>query len=216
MLVPATQRQFENTLTVYVSRDLPEMARKQMAAAARQTVARVETEQTARSGGIKPRYTAIVDGVAGGSFDSVRPDGIIVLDWDYMQEAVTRTVAYLRAHGPKTKGQWKASVVAEVDGSVVDADAPIPRGARAIYIGADTPYSRRLEIGKRKGGGPFVIQVQQHFVEAAALLLKKTLKDVAVVKFTYASFRGLHTRMSRKELRDSRVPSIAIYPANVA
>jgi hypothetical protein len=54
------------------------------------------------------------------------------------------------------------------------------------------------------------VQVPEHFVESCALHLGRQLRGVADVKFTYASFVGANTRMTRKELRDSRVPAIRL------
>ena len=210
MLSAADRGAFERTLQVHVSRTLPDMARKTLADAARATVRRVETEQAARSGGITPKHLAIVDGARGASFDAVRPDGTIAIDWNYMREAVARTVGYLRQHGPVISGDWKKAVMVEVDGAMVDPDAPIPATARIAYVGPSVVYARRLEIGRDSKGGPFAVQVPMHFVESAAAQLKRQLRGIADVKFTYASFAGANTRMTRKELRDSRVPAIRL------
>lgn len=206
----ASLRAFERTLRVQVDRTLPDMARKSLADAARATVVRVHQEQRARSGGIQPDHVQIVDGIRGASFDQVRPDGQIILDWNYLTEAVIRTVEYLRLHGPELKGEWKDSILVEVDGAIVPPSRPIPPTAKRAMVGVNTPYSRRLEIGTRKDGRPFVVQVPQHFVESAALQLRRQLREIAEVRFRMASFLGPNQRVTRKELRDSRVPAIEL------
>lgn len=203
MFARASISQFETQMRVFVSRDLPEQARKAMAAQARATVQRVETEQRARSGGTVPTYVPIVDGARGAGFDAVKPDGVIALDWNYMAEAVKRTVAYLREHGPEVTGMWKRNIWLEVDGVPLSPSAPIPKGSRVAYVGPDVPYARRLELGS-------AVQVPAHFVESCALQMKRQLVGIAKVDFTYASFAGANTQMTRKELRDSRVPAIRL------
>lgn len=203
MLTPASLSAFDRALQVHVSRDLPDLARKALADGARATVRRVETEQSGRSGGIVPKYAPIVDGARGASLDAVRPDGVIAIDWNYMQEAVTRTVAYLRQHGPELKGDWKRNIMVEIDGAMVSADGPFPKAGRVAYVGPDVPYARRLELGSS-------VQVPHHFVESCAIHLKRQLRGIADVRFTYASFVGANVRMTRKELRDSRVPAIRL------
>lgn len=211
MFVSSSRAAFERTLQVHVSRDLPDLARQSLARAARATVQRVEAEQSGRSGGITPNYLAVVDGVRGGAFDNVRPDGVIALDWNYMAEAVIRTVEYLRLHGPEWEGGWKRAIMVEVDGVMVAPDAPIAKTAKVAYVGPAVPYARRLEIGLDAKGDAFAVQVPMHFVESAAQHLARQLRGVAEVKFIpYVSFAGANTRMTRRDLRDSRVPAIRL------
>ena len=77
-------------------------------------------------------------------------------------------------------------------------------------VGIVTPYSRRLEIGNRRDGKPFVLQVPQHFVEKAAMSLRRKLRGIAEVKYRWASFLGQNQQVTRKQLRDSRVPALEI------
>lgn len=220
-------KDFETHLNVFTGQMLPEQARQALIEGAQATKARVESEQRARSGGIAPTVTPIVDGNRGAPFSAAGANSVILLDWNYLQEAVATVVAYLRKHAPVVKGDWKASIGVEVDGRLVDPAAPIPREAKDAYVYVNTPYARRLEIGKDESGGPFVTQVPMHFVEQSVLLFRSSMKSLATFKFTFVPMErtgwrqvGLKAnrvrhhnyerRLLRKAEQNSRVPAIFI------
>lgn len=83
-------------------------ASQRLAAMARAHIADVERQQAARSGGVVPDHTTTVDGRPGTAPEQLRPDGVILIAWHYLTEAVIRTVTYLEENGPERKGGWPA------------------------------------------------------------------------------------------------------------
>ena len=163
----------------------PEASRR-LAAMARTHIAEVERQQAARSGGVVPDYTTTVDGRPGAAPEMVRPDGVILIAWHYLTEAVIRTVTYLDENGPERKGGWKASITTFVDDAAVPRTARLPSGATEAVVVVRADYARRLEVGKRDSGGPFVLQVPMHFVEQAAVALRPVLRPLGwEPRFTY-------------------------------
>lgn len=196
-------------------------ASKRLATAARRHIAEVQGAQSRRSGGIVPDHNTIVDGRPGAVPEQVRPDGVILIQWHYLTEAVIRTVDYLLDNGPERSGEWKSGITTYVDDVAIPRDAALPKGAREAIVAARVPYARRLEIGTREDGKPFVLQVEQHFVQQAAIALRPVLRPLGwEPRFTYvqlaANTRGLVGRARNRAMAEMRFPAIAIRRARSA
>lgn len=168
-----------------------ENARQALVATARSEEARVIREQRARSGGIAPTLTRIVDGKRGASYEAVRENGVIILQWKYLREIAAVAMARLKARAPEVQGEYKRGLklfVGEAETGL--SAAGIPAGATMLTVVATAPYSRRLEVGKGKDGGPFVVQVAPHIVQEAATLLAQDYRGVANIRFTYEDVQG--------------------------
>ena len=210
-------------------------ASQRLAGMARTHIAKVEQQQSARSGGVVPDHTTTVDGRPGAAPEQVRPDGVILIAWHYLTEAVIRTVTYLEENGPERKGGWKASIATFVDDAAVPRTARLPPGATEAVVVVRADYARRLEVGKRDSGGPFVLQVPMHFVEQAAVVLRPVLRPLGwEPRFTYVDVpnafalsveatrrrrfgrRGIVTERSPRRVAGSRdMESQVRYPAIV-
>jgi hypothetical protein len=112
-------------------------ASDRLAAMARAHIADVGRQQAARSGGMVPDHTITVDGRAGATREQVRPDGVILIAWHYLTEAVIRTVTYLKENGRERKGAWKASITTFVDDTAVPRTARLPAGATEAVVGGE-------------------------------------------------------------------------------
>lgn len=213
----AALKAFETDLRVFVKDKLPQQAQEALEQAALTHKAKVEAEQAARAG-VKPMVTAVVDGVRNAPLNTVKPNGVVLLDWNYLQEAVLVTVGYLRRHGPEIGGDWKRAISVEVGERWVDPTAPIPKDATEAFVFVNVPYARRLEIGKKNDGSPFVVQVEWHFIEKTVLKLRASMKSLATFDFAWApmehadaAFRARGTRRTRAgQERAMRVPGIRI------
>lgn len=193
-----------------------EGARLSLAATARSEEARVIREQRARSGGIAPTLTRVVDGRRGGAYDQVRENGLIILQWHYLREIATVAMSRLRARAPERSGDYKRGLKLFVgDAEATLSAAGIPAGAQRLTIVATVPYSRRLEIGKDSAGGPFVVQVAPHIVAETAALVAKDYAGVAAVKFIFEDVAGPGVRRaSTGSRRADRQRDVALrYPA---
>lgn len=168
-----------------------ENARLALVATARSEEARVIREQSARSGGIAPTLTRIVDGRRGGNYEAVRENGVIILQWKYLREIAAVAMARLKARAPEVHGDYKRGLklfVGDREGAL--SAGGLPASASNITVVATAPYSRRLEIGKDKDGGPFVVQVAPHIVQETATLLAQDYRSVANVRFGYEDIEG--------------------------
>ncbi len=179
---------------------------------------RVIGDARARSG-FPPAYRQVVDGREGASLETVRPDGTILFAWQYLAEIVDDTYNALVNRSPRDKGQYVAGLITLLDGveaplSTVSADT------REIRIVASVPYARRLEIGRRRGGGAFVLQVAPHIVEETAIVARKLFGTLASVTFGYSDLTGAyalrtsssHRRHRGRLVTDVRYPTITITP----
>jgi hypothetical protein len=120
-----------------------------------------------------------------------------VLDWNYLTEAVIKTVGYLRLHGPVLKGEWKNSIVCLINGHQQDPEEPIPSDTREATIAVTVPYARKLEVGRTQSGRAFSIQVPLHFVEHSMIKLRNQMRDLATFEFTYIDLAGAHINTSQ-------------------
>lgn len=187
-MVPARQMK---AFVTHVGVAQKEGARRAHAATARSEEARVIRQQTLRSGGIAPTLTRIVDGRRGAAYDTVGDNGLIILQWRYLREIAAVSMARLKARAPERAGDYKRGIklfVGHSEGAL--SAAGIPPGATMLTVVATVPYSRRLEIGKDKQGGPFVVKVAPHIVQETAGFLARDYAGVARIKFTYADIEG--------------------------
>jgi hypothetical protein len=174
-------RSFANTLTVNVKGLTAEAAKNALVRTAEVERDRVTAQHTARSG-IAPLYRQIVDGIEGAPFVAVRPDGVIVLAWQLLREVVADTHGALVNRSPRLTGAYIAGLLILVDG-VVGTIADITIDTKQVVIVATVVYSRRLEVGKKKSGAPFVVQVAPHIVRETAEVAKSLYGNVAAIEF---------------------------------
>ncbi len=209
-------RGFVNTLTVNASAMNATAAKAAMVRAAEAARNRV------LSGTPKPSsYRQVVDGKLGADLTSVRPDGVIIFAWQYLGEVVSRIHQLVVVSSPRVTGQYIAGIIVLADGEEVEPTA-IPANAAKVHIVASVPYARRLEIGHRKGGAPFVIQVPYKNIEHLAMVARQLYKNLADISFTYVDLTDAYVhgrnpkewnyrRPTRKEIV-VRYPAILIEP----
>jgi hypothetical protein len=186
-MVPARMRPFVQQVGVRQR----ENARAALIATAYSEERRVIQQQRARSGGIAPTLTRIVDGRRGATYETVRENGLIILQWGYMREIATVALQRLRARSPERSGAYKAGFRLFVGGTEAGLSAGgIPASADEFTVVATAPYSRRLEVGKDNKGGPFVVQVAPHIVAETAQFLAQDYRGVARIVFVYEDVQG--------------------------
>jgi hypothetical protein len=192
-------------VTDWLNKDVPNLARDAMLAAVIREKQRVISEQSQRAGIAPTLETMIVDGQRNASESQIKGASHVTLDWNYLTEAVIRTVDYLRLHGPERSGAWKQSIITLIDGHEQPIDTPIPANAAQAIVVVTVPYSRKLEVGRTESGRPFSIQVPQHFVETACLRLRSEMRDLAKFTFQYTHLSGAHTlTLAGRHRRDFR------------
>lgn len=201
-----------------------ENVREILVATAKAEEARVIRQQSARSGGIAPTLTRIVDGVRGASYERVKQNGTIILQWKYLREIAAEAMKRLRARAPERSGEYKRGLKLFAGDAEAGLSAGgIPAGVQRVTLVATAPYSRRLEIGKKKGGAWFVDQVAPRMVYTTSEDLKRMFGGVADIRFTYEDVEGpagqraraTATRAAgRAERRAARAREVALrFPA---
>jgi hypothetical protein len=214
MLTPTSLRAFTQTLQVEVPQANATVARRLLVATAERVRDETAVSQSSRAG-VRPSYRQSVDGRLDAPLSAVRPDGQIVLAWSYLREIAELAVRLLLARGPERSRAWKGSIAIFVDDVRADV-AAITAATRLIEVAPVIIYARRLEIGRRGDGRPFVISAPPHLVEETALLLAQRYRDLASIKHTYlqlaSNARGLRGRARRQAQSDVRYPAIAIRP----
>jgi hypothetical protein len=205
---------FRQTLTVTVPAQNAALARRMMAETAERERARVIAAQTAR-GGVAPTTATVVDGRRGADFESVRPDGTILIEFGYVREVATRCYEALAQAAPRDEGHWLVGLKVLVDGVEREEGQPIPHMARDVKLVATVPYARRLEIGKTSFGDPFVLDDEDYrLVERTARRMAKFYAEVAQVTFAYIDLRGAH-QLTNAGARAGKGGGQVRYPAIV-
>lgn len=178
---------FTRELTV-ASRDLTErQAREALHDTARRERARVIGEQSTRAGGIAPTSEVIVDGHRRARIEEAEARSTIVIEYEYLREAVVEILRALAARSPQRSGRYLRSFMVIVDGQRTADYEDVKHNSREIVIVNTTPYSRRLEVGKRKDGRPFVIQVRPKIIEQTAMAASRRFGNIARVRPTYVT-----------------------------
>lgn len=188
---------FEREFTVFVNA-LNQEASKAVAAAARNGVAQIVGEQAARRG-INPGIVSAVDGDRNKKFEDVRPDGQIIVLFDYLPEIVTAIFEELRARspiGPSEGGHYRNEHFAQLDGIGLQP-LTVPTAEQAakatrITVTNPMPYARKLEVGTTRDGGSFVVQVNPHIYESAMAVVRREFSGVAKISFNYVDLQGAY------------------------
>jgi hypothetical protein len=183
---------------------------------------RVLSEQTARAG-VAPLYRQFVDGSEGAPLDAVKADGVIVFIWNYLVEVVSEAMLETAAAVPVVTGNLLAHLTLFVDGVEAPRDdngeallGVITTSTKQAIIVADVDYARRLEVGLRRDGTPFVVQVKPHFIQAAATVLQAKFRDQATILFNFTELGAAGTtspigRRGRRRQAGGKAPML--YPS---
>lgn len=216
-------------------KNLDALASARMAARAKEI--RDEYELGGQSlSGTRAVSQSVVDRSEGIPYEEVRPDGSIVIKFDYRIAVVEDLFLELKVRAPRVSGRYARSFFAQLDGVGLAYMTPPTRdqlrGVRVVTVSNDVPYARRLEVALDKQGNPFVKQVEPHIVERAAIAVRRRWQGLALLKFTYIDLAGgyagsnalahyrLRTadrkgraRISGRSARELRQRRIVRYPA---
>jgi hypothetical protein len=146
----------------------------------------VLARETARSGGIPPLYTLVIDAVADAPMSAIHPDSVITLLWNYTPEVVQRTYDALVQRSPRRTGRYIASHMIFADGEAIADYRGVTRDTQVVTIVATTPYARRLEVGKDALGHAFVKQVAPHIVEETSIYARRKFGDLSRITYIYS------------------------------
>jgi hypothetical protein len=163
---------------VAAARQTAEETRQALAALARARHAEVMAENP------KPqRFTRRVDGVIGAPEEAVKLGGVIVYNYQRLEEVVRVAMETLFELSPVLSGEYRLGHTIFVNGAaarnLVEWD-----GASEIMIANMLPYARKIEVGKMT----MIVPGTDRVYEQAAQLLAKRFGNAARI---YFDFRGI-------------------------
>lgn len=187
---------FERTAQLLVdSRLSPQERSLRIAQYARGEIDKIDKENARVIGSTVPK-TITVNGRQGAPLESANPDrGIIVADWQLIDDVLQWIFATLRARSPRLSGEYIRSHKLYADGAECDPQRP-PIAKEYTFLNL-VPYSRKIEIGKTKSGRDFVIQVENRIYERTANDAKAKFGNVAKIRSTFSSTVGGKARADR-------------------
>lgn len=208
-------RGFTNVITVGTRNMTEKAVVAALVAAAEAARDRVINSAT----GYKPSYRQIVDEIEGAPLTAVKPDGYIMFAWQWLGEVAADTYLALLNRSPRQSGKYIDSILIFINDDISSLNA-IDSSTKEVRIVATAHYSRRLEVGNKADGSPFVQQVPQHIVEETAKVSQRLYRDLATIIFEYVDLTNAyehgrnpeawHKRKPRAEETHVRYPSILI------
>lgn len=178
----------ERDIELLIRQELsPQAQSERLAAFARESLEEAE-DANAEALGHRPTHETFVDGRAGASEDSVRPDGVIAYEFELVEEVFAYIDAQLRAHSPvgsgadKHSGLYQRSHVFYADDVEADPLNPPPDVEVGTFVNA-TPYARKIEAGESP-------QQPDGVYEVVTALAARRFGNVAKVQFGYRTATG--------------------------
>lgn len=154
--------------------------------------------------GREPPSKLFVDGIEGAALESVQPGGIIVVDFELIEEVLRYVDQQLRAHSPVVTGRYQRSHTLFADGTQVSAEADlIPQAEEYVFLSL-VPYARKIERGSSAKAPEGVYQV-------VAVLAQRKFGSLARITFSYrTAIRGgiIGGRLGNRA--EQRSPAIVI------
>lgn len=194
----------ERTTYVRLAADLsPEAKSRAFAAFARQGLEAEQAKQRAFSGRELP-FEQYVDGRQGAPLESVRPNGVIMFEFELVLDVLRWIGDMLVQNSPVLTGRYQDSHVMFADGVQVDIDtAPgmVPPAQEYVFLNVQ-PYARLIELG-------WSDQTPDGVYQGVASMAQRRFGNVAKIRFTYR-VPLTHTNMSKAAQRDARQPAIVV------
>lgn len=132
-------------------------------------------------------YETFVDGRPSENLRSVRPNGVIVAEWELASDLVAWIYTALREKAPVLTGEYQKSITIFADGVAVSSPEQAA-GAEEVVIMSTVPYARKLEgiptpkyMSSRAPEGVF---------KAVYALARKRFSNQARIIYTFRSLNG--------------------------
>ncbi|MDF2809320.1 MAG: hypothetical protein K0S56_351 [Microvirga sp.] len=179
---------------------------KRLAGYARQALAEAQ-EINRRATGLVPPHETYVDGRLGAPLESVKPDGVIVFEFDLLNDLFEWVGEMLVKHSPVLTGRYQDSHAFYADGVEIAPGAEVPPAEEYVFLNLQ-PYARKIERGLSK-------QAPDGVYEAVTVLARRRFNNVASIRFTYRSpllgyVPGAANRAERRAMRNQPARQSAI------
>lgn len=167
----------DRDIAVFLNEDLSPAAKsKTLAAFAWQAIA--EAQQVNRSIlGRVPRHRTFVDGREGAQLAAVRPDGVIVAEFELIDDTLKWIADQLVLHSPVLSGRYRKNHTLFADGTETEVGGIIPNAEEYAFINV-MPYARKVERGQSK-------QAPDGVYQAVATLARQRFGNIAKIMFAY-------------------------------
>lgn len=215
---------FERRLQ-YSSDAAQDRLRQHVALRAGHAIIRQEQIAVSRAG-VKPTHKVYVDGRENAPLTDVKQK--IEIIYDYKREIAKAAIRELMVSGPQFTGGWKKSILVFCNQRKIENFEEIGFNDE-VWVIPTVPYARRLEVGKKKDGSPFIVQKEyqliEHIVESR---LRPRYRNYANVTFNHVfvdngqvikiglrgSYVNAYGKVRRRRVWKDRVPGSALkYPA---
>lgn len=147
-----------------------------------------------RAGGRAARFKVTVDGRAGASIDSVRPRGVIVIEFELVTELLAWIAQALWDRSPVGSGRYRSAHTIYADGNPVGtfAGGALPSLPEALEYSFSNPepYTRKIEVGVTRSGRSFVMQVPNRIYERTAHDASARFGNVARITFGFSALNS--------------------------
>jgi len=125
-----------------------------------------------------PPHESFVDGTKSENLEAVRPDGVIVFEFELIEDVLRDIGEMLIRHSPVLTGRFRQSFVMFVDERVVEMGDPIPADAKEITFVNIQPYARKIEFGQSP-------QAPDGVMAVVATMAQRRFGNMARIRFGY-------------------------------
>jgi hypothetical protein len=125
-----------------------------------------------------PPETITVDGRKGAPLESVRPNGIIIAEWDVFVDVLIWIADQLNTHSPVRSGRFRKNNTLFADGVETEAGQKLPKDTHEFVFINTLPYARKIESGSSSQAPDGVYQV-------VAVLARRRFGNAAKISFGY-------------------------------
>jgi hypothetical protein len=130
-----------------------------------------------------PPYKIFVDGAQGKALEDVRPNGVIVAEFELVQDVLIWIAEQLFKFSPVKSGLYQKSHELFADGKHVEALGQlIPIADEYIFVNT-VPYARKIERGSSS-------QAPDGVYQAIAALARLRFGNIARTSYTFATLPG--------------------------
>lgn len=143
MTVTTRVQPIDRDLIIRLTGQDPATRSAQFAAFAREKLLEAEDTNGRVLGHVPPHKTT-VDGREGASEDQVRPDGVIVYEFELVTDSLIWIGEQLKIHSPVKTGRYQQSHILFADGIAVPDGSDVPQASEYIFANTQ-PYTRKLE-----------------------------------------------------------------------
>lgn len=131
-----------------------------------------------------PKNKTYVDGSEGAALESVRPDGVIVREYEMVIDLLVFIAEELKRVSPVLSGRYRSSHSLFADGVEVPVGATIPDAEEYVFL-SDLPYSRKIEGSA--GRAPESPKAPKGVYEITAAKANSRYSNVAKTRFGWRS-----------------------------